>query len=369
MFPIHLPTQVGRPILVKLLRESDVYGAPLLFQAASSSNLKCFVAVTKVICRTLGLGELRQQLLAKDLKNRTILFHAATTKTVDVFNEVVNMLDMANKGEEDDENYSWLTVKNGSELLERDERQEIGTRIIARDVRGMNILHHACRAGSAEVLNRILTEAKQQGQDFVKGYLRTSDNRGRTPLFHVLRAYDKTREDKFFCRHLKRVISVSEGNAQSEHQIQEDQFKEPEGMERNKILSQQKSTETTRKLTFLVDWEKQNVTGSAWKALTTSAWGKTAIVFAAHGGVDQLNIFRRKLFEVVPREKLRDDGGLNLEDVLGEPGDELRSRCHGNLLVGAALSGDKRVLEYAVWAIEVRRVFCLSPFSLTQSMC
>ena len=47
---------------MKQLRESDIHGAPLPFQAAASSSITCFKIVCDTIRKRLGSSELRQQL-------------------------------------------------------------------------------------------------------------------------------------------------------------------------------------------------------------------------------------------------------------------------------------------------------------------
>ena len=47
---------------MKQLRESDIHGAPLPFQAAASSSITCFRSVCDTIRKRLGSSELRQQL-------------------------------------------------------------------------------------------------------------------------------------------------------------------------------------------------------------------------------------------------------------------------------------------------------------------
>lgn len=70
---------------MKQLRESDIHGAPLPFQAAASNSKACFEIVCDTICKMLGNSELRTQLKVKNAKRNlaaasfissTILHHA-----------------------------------------------------------------------------------------------------------------------------------------------------------------------------------------------------------------------------------------------------------------------------------------------------
>lgn len=369
---------MGLKTLTKQLRDLDVLGAPLLLQAASSSNLACFKAVAEVICQTLGLDELRLQLLAKDLTNRTILFYAATSKKVNLFDEVVKMLkkDMRYRGKEDAGDCSWLAIEKNTELVKPSESQQIiGNKIVSLDDRGMSVLHHACQAGSEDVLRRVLEEASKL--KIVGEYLHTSDKRGRNALLHVLRAYDKPRENRFIMNTL-RAEKISERSDRD-------------------LLSEMKQKVTSSKLDLLMKHitAEGSPRGNAWIQLTAAVQpmdnsrntntssstrevdgsrsearsmpdaerrgqsnkgNKTALMLAAHGGFDQLNVFRSILFKKAPKDKIRDDGGLDLDHALGTTDVEGR----GNLLSEAAYNGDKRILEYVVNAIQVRTLFAFS---------
>eukprot|EP00752_Nemacystus_decipiens_P002071 g1982.t1 len=90
--------RLGRVALVKQLRDSDIHGAPLPFQAARSKSTTCFETVCKTISSTLGESELRQQLQVVDLKHRTIIFHAAKGETAEVFNAVIQAMNKAGDG-------------------------------------------------------------------------------------------------------------------------------------------------------------------------------------------------------------------------------------------------------------------------------
>lgn len=52
---------------MKQLRESDIRGAPLPFQAAASSSKACFEIVCATIRKTLGKSELRTQLKVRPI--------------------------------------------------------------------------------------------------------------------------------------------------------------------------------------------------------------------------------------------------------------------------------------------------------------
>lgn len=64
--------QLGRMGLVRQLRDSDTSGAPLLFRAASSDSLKCFGAVCDAIRNTVGLRDLKEQLMVRTSARATM---------------------------------------------------------------------------------------------------------------------------------------------------------------------------------------------------------------------------------------------------------------------------------------------------------
>ena len=168
---------------MKQLRESDLHEAPLLFQAASSSCLQCLTRVSDEILNTLGQGELRQQLLAKDLKGKTIIFHAACSENVEVFQAVLTMI-AAEKGERPG-NESWLTQVSSSDI---GGYTNIDGKRIVIDVEEKTVLHHACQTGSMAIVSEVNKEAKSHGNGFLKRFLYRSDYLGRTAVMHVFRS-------------------------------------------------------------------------------------------------------------------------------------------------------------------------------------
>ncbi|CAM9125531.1 unnamed protein product, partial [Hapterophycus canaliculatus] len=213
--------QLKRKGLVEQLRQSDIHGAPLVFQAAASSKIDFLKCVCAKIEHTLGRSELRQQLQASsstnwaiDLKKRSIIFHAAKGHNAEVFQAVVDGFD--GRGElfqafGDRGNGNPLTARDGEEkaedndthrkswLLLRDHRSETTDLVLGRvepigegyvvavDYRGMNVLHIACRWGCHDIVDKVICEARRQGQSFIKDLLNSVDDDGNTPLMHALR--------------------------------------------------------------------------------------------------------------------------------------------------------------------------------------
>lgn len=328
------------------LRESDIDGAPMLFQAASSSSVKCLRHVSKVIEETLGSSELREQLKAKDLKGRTIIFHAATTKNVKVFYEIITML------AKEDPHGSWIAVEGNGGARETafEEEGEIAPRIASKhrtvsmaiadktvlvDHKGMNLLHHASRYGSARVLELVVKGARQYGSSFLGGYLHSVDGKGRTPLMCLLRQETKQRDSEM--------------------------------SEKLKLLLHNMAATSTRTSEY-GDFHSSSEDMLVYMTNSPSTkYDGTVLTNAAHGGPEQFELARETICSLV-RNRCHGDGGIDLDIALGlEEGgpqwaesegpdlSEKRKKRYGILLEEAASGGHVSVLEDVVSAIKVER--------------
>lgn len=274
---------------MKQLRESDIHMAPLLFHAASSSSFHCFKGVKDEICKTLGRVELRQQLLAKDLKGRTIVFHASWSKDSDMFENVCDFL-RSEKGKKPQMD-SWLGIND----------EQIGS-----DHREKTILHHACRRGSVKTVGMVIREAKSHGDKILENILHASDYLGQTAVMQVLRS-----------------------------------------SERNEIQE---------KLELLLEEMSPN---DKVKAMTqpTKGFLSTALAHAVYAGFEQLEIVRRKIFELVESARKNTHGDLDLKAALGIGRDsqdiEIFKR-YGTLLAEAAYGGDIKMLKHVVCMLQVQ---------------
>ncbi|CAB1110241.1 unnamed protein product [Ectocarpus sp. CCAP 1310/34] len=115
--------RLGRGGFITPFRESDFKGAPLSFHAAGGLSAACFEFVCKVLHKTLGRNELRQQVQvfwdleilggnsplapptlllhnptagtcqAIDLKERSIIFRPAKSQVANVFQAVIQAFD------------------------------------------------------------------------------------------------------------------------------------------------------------------------------------------------------------------------------------------------------------------------------------
>ncbi|CBN79093.1 hypothetical protein Esi_0176_0047 [Ectocarpus siliculosus] len=193
--------RLGRGGLVTQLRESDINGAPLAFQAAGGVSAACFESVSKVMHKTLGRNELRQQVQAVDLKERSIIFHAPKSQAANVFQAVIRAFDGDGGGcprntdtgdQTEDPRKSWLLADDlpESPAPEHKKRQAIRSicgRNVFVDYTGMTALHVTCPWGCPDIVEMILKEASKQGQDSVQDFLRIVDNSGRTALMHAVR--------------------------------------------------------------------------------------------------------------------------------------------------------------------------------------
>lgn len=337
-------SQLGPRTLVGHLRESDIDGAPMLFQAASSSSVKCLRRVSKVIEETLGSSELREQLQAKDLKGRTITFHAATSKNVEVFHEIITML------AKEDPCGSWIVVESNGCALETalDEEGGIAPRIVHKhrsdsvaiadktvlvDYKGMNLLHHASRYGSAGLLELVVERARQYGSMFLRGYLHSVDGKGRTPLICLLRQETKRRDNEI-SKKLKLLLDNMAASSTSTSEYGDS----PSACD-NLLVYMTKSQSTK--------------------------YDGTVLTHAAHGGPKQFELARETICRLAGN-RCHSDGGIDLDIALGleeggpqwaeSEGPELsekRKKRHGILLEEAASGGHVSVLEDVVSAIKV----------------
>ncbi|CAM9276722.1 unnamed protein product, partial [Scytosiphon promiscuus] len=117
--------------------------------AAASSSTACFEAVCHVIREQLGESELRDQLQVVDLKGRSIIFHAVKAQSVDVFTAVVDHLTS-----DADDDSSWLIAKGADNSY--GEQQIICGKAVHVDIKGMNVLHFACRWGCPCIMDKVV---------------------------------------------------------------------------------------------------------------------------------------------------------------------------------------------------------------------
>lgn len=145
---------------MKQLRFFDANGAPLLFQAASStSNLNCFKKVRETIADVLGEGGLTEQLRATDREGKTLRMYAARSGNVDIFNELENLF---------------------KDLRFQDK--------LRPDNWGRTLLHHAAEAGCSDTLKQVMKLLKDEtsGETFLTEYLQRKDKKKRTPAMCLL---------------------------------------------------------------------------------------------------------------------------------------------------------------------------------------
>lgn len=274
---------------------------------------------------------------ARDLNGRTIVLHAAKSKSALVFNEVTRLL------LEDYPPNSWLVV-NEPEYREDGNKQQhrpvtIAGKNVVVDYKGMNLLHHWSHSGCARILIEVTTKAREeQGNAFVHSFLRAADYAGRTPLMHVLR-------------------HGGSGDYGSEAPL---------------------------KVNLLLDLMTQGHEGVhntesdlvLYLTRPSSHWYDcTALMHAAHGGPKQLEVVREKICNLAPH-RCHADGGLDLnfalgindedrQEIIGGRSSEFKqkmTRRHGMLLAEAASGGHVSVIEGVVSAIKVAflaRIACL----------
>ncbi|CAM9784847.1 unnamed protein product, partial [Scytosiphon promiscuus] len=145
----------GVSVLVKELKASDINGAPLLFQAASSrTRHECFDTVCYALRTILTRSGLIEQIIAFDQRGRNLMMHAARGNHVQVFKQV-------------------------EAICER----FCPNQPHRRDYTGRTILHHAAEAGCSAILQAVLDSLDDT--EFLA--LNKADENGRTPIMHVLR--------------------------------------------------------------------------------------------------------------------------------------------------------------------------------------
>ncbi|CAM9923666.1 unnamed protein product, partial [Scytosiphon promiscuus] len=150
-------SRLGVRALAKELREMDIEGAPLLFNAAACrGKMSCFKTAHDLIQSTLGKGGLIEQMTAVDSERRTILTYAARSKDGASFEEILLIFPR------------YITDHTPSKYLQT-----------TMDLKRMTCAHHAAEAGCREVLEKVL----KHGKETVLG---EKDDRGRTPLMCVM---------------------------------------------------------------------------------------------------------------------------------------------------------------------------------------
>ena len=82
---------VDKSALVRQLRDTDAYGAPLLFQACIGGN-QMLELVKKLVEGNLGVGGLMEQLRALDTRGRDIFMYAAKRGDVFIVEKVKEIL-------------------------------------------------------------------------------------------------------------------------------------------------------------------------------------------------------------------------------------------------------------------------------------
>lgn len=175
---VSVPPKLGIRTLVKVLREIDIEGAPVLFHAASSRRKhSCFRTVHHVVDTVLGKGGLMEQVEAVDRLGRGILMHAARSNHVNTFNDIYCIV-MGPTGFIKHRNQpATESGANASALQQREVLVEV-------DCFGMNCLHHAAEAGSSEVLREVMRKCHEAE---VYQEVNKADKNGRTPIIFALR--------------------------------------------------------------------------------------------------------------------------------------------------------------------------------------
>lgn len=128
---------------------------------------------------------------ARDLKGRTILFHAVKSENDEVFDAVRNLVE-ENDNLQPGTRKSWLVEEGQLDETQQKEHNPprfatIAGKRICVDAMGKNLLHRVCDSGSLALLTKVIKEAEAQGDAFLRELLRKEDKRGWTPWMHVLR--------------------------------------------------------------------------------------------------------------------------------------------------------------------------------------
>lgn len=252
-----------------------------------------------------------------DLKGRSIIFHAVKAQSVDVFTAVVDHLSDVDDGA------SWLIAKCGSNSYGEQRVEKICGKAVHIGVKGMNVLHFACRWGCPCIINKVVSEAKKQGKVFVHEILRAADAAGRTPLMQTLRqSHGKACDVR--APKLDVLLKMLTGGANHTHFDTLGYFTQPASTE----------------------------------------YGSTALMHAAFGGPIQLRVVCSRIISLAKSceiwtqasstkldvaGELRLDFALGLEDVV-----DAKKLCrYGLLLKEAARGGHVEALETVVHAIQV----------------
>eukprot|EP00752_Nemacystus_decipiens_P011859 g10519.t1 len=175
---LHIANQIrsrlGIRNLVKELRELDIDGAPLLFNAAASRwERSCFETARDLINRALGKGGLAEQLDAIDGEGRGLLMCAARGNDRKTFEEVLSICEkvvtssmlMERKSSPSEFRAANLQADRQINLCECRIKKVARAYALEKvmentDFAGMNCLHHAAEAGSSEVLRAVVEKRK-----------------------------------------------------------------------------------------------------------------------------------------------------------------------------------------------------------------
>ncbi|CAM9457252.1 unnamed protein product [Ectocarpus fasciculatus] len=188
------------------------------------------------------------------------------------------------------------------------------------DKKGMTVLHVACRWGCPDIVEMILQEASNQGEDFVQDFLRIVDNFGRTPLMHALR------HDHGMCS--RGLDSV--------------------GLILGALVDRANNTAYPEKLRLFTQ-------------PASPKFDSSALMHAAYGGPKRLEVVQDYISSLVQNVRHNPAThprhvGLRLEYALGieHESPERKLNRYGILLAAAASGGHSCVLEDIIYAIKVR---------------
>lgn len=331
-------------VLVKQLTESDVNGAPLLFQAVSSrENDTCFKAVRDELSSTLGRVGLMEQVNAVDRSFMGIMMYAARSNHINVFRDVGSMLKdqrkralleelRMNRNEWMEYRQEKITgegpVGDAIETEWKNESQhqleEVWKKQVARqDAMGRTLLHHACEAGCVDILQEVVAMASEHK---VFHRMKSPDKNERTPMMYILRNTHQDDET-----HVKAKIEVLWNQGGASDWMQEREVSRPPD-------------------------------------LVQKMYGKTELMHAARGGPITLRLALSKIR--LANGDGSTDGGVQVNNSLGintrlHNGAEEVHRTgydeyfdtmawgHGMLLAAAARGGHVTVLNCVLKAIKV----------------
>lgn len=289
--------------------------------------------------------------------------HAAMSKSVDVFNQVVRLLEKevgrqsllvapATEGLCDEERADQQDSQEQQTRRNHGEQQtvKINGKSVFVDLKGMNLLHFACRDGCSEILGRLLSEIEKVNEGeadiFLQEFLRAADVYGRTPLMLLLRQDGGSSGSDDVSKKLAMLLSKIG---------QESDRADSSGGPRHEFF-----TEPGCRPLLYTHWMLGQVEDDYE---LKSAQNPTALMHAAHGGWDRLRVACDEI-SLLLRDRqniLPDADGLNLDFALGMAGaadghggtPSPRSASHGMLLKEAARGGHIDVLRDVVSAIQV----------------